>query len=231
MSINELATTSYISSIIILTNLLCIKAVTILLTDISSVFRLLLYKPIMSKILVLLFVCCISSSYGAAPKFNENRRAFDYAEAKDLTTTAEDEGPYAAAGKRPGKEFNLPTEDNVTDIPTELSTGPPATVYGAPSDVDNQASNAVDGNETTDEPESELLPSAQVQLTSAKQETGGAYIVQLADNPLQQIFYLSSGNDASAKLQSPVFQAVPSNPFLVPRTVAYYPQYHTWQTL
>lgn len=182
------------------------------------------------------------------------------------TTTA-----YAAAGFQPGREFNevesatgpyapsgwKPSGQRLT-VPVaapQQTYGSPSLVYGAPAvtpppstEEDAEDIEAVtkkmEGpqiNETTDEPDSEVLPAqSQSSNTAAKQQAAtapGLYFVQLPDGSVQQFIYYAAPEAASvaAKLQAaqPILQAQPIfyNPlFGAPsaRAVSYSSQYQSW---
>lgn len=153
-------------------------------------------------------------------------------------------GPYAPSGWKPsGQLLAFP----VRQQQTQQTYGVPSLVYGAaakPTDEENfedietvskmkAASEGPQINETTDEPESEVLP-AQSQ-TSGKQEIAeqskapGLYFIQLPDGSYQQFVYYAA---PAAKLQAqPILQAAQPvffNPLLAPRTVSYSSQYQSW---
>lgn len=199
------------------------------------------------------------SEYFGSPFARQELERTTTEQQDDTTTTASVGAPYPPAGyvydPPSGRLLTLPSSSfqRQQQKPSDVYGTPgqeaaePATEYGAPTettterDVEQQepeASDASEGNETTDEPESEILPSAQTQQqVSAKQMLGeGVYFVQLADGSYQRVVYLTSGNlqsnSVAAKIQiQPEYVQSPPvyyNPFLVPRAVSYSSQYQSW---
>lgn len=213
----------------------------------------------MTKNIIFILALAVTACIAEPPRYRQRTFARQEAEVAAATSTTEQETegttesvtPYAAAGapyspsgwKPAGRLLAFPARQQVQQV-----YGVPSLVYGSattttvpegnPDDeVETQASEGTQGNETTDEPESEILPSSQqtqnVPQTAAKQEvTPGAYFIQLSDGSVQQVIYYTSGNPlVAAKLQTqPILQAQPVyfNSLLAPRTVSYSSQYQSW---
>lgn len=213
----------------------------------------------MTKNIIFILALAVTACIAEPPRYRQRTFARQEAEVAAATSATEQETegttesvtPYAAAGapyspsgwKPAGRLLAFPARQQVQQV-----YGVPSLVYGSattttvpegnPDDeVETQASEGTQGNETTDEPESEILPSSQqtqnVPQTAAKQEiTPGAYFIQLSDGSVQQVIYYTSGNPlVAAKLQTqPILQAQPVyfNPLLAPRTVSYSSQYQSW---
>lgn len=137
--------------------------------------------------------------------------------------------------QQPSEVYGTPEPE--TSTPTAEYGPPEVTTTERDVEQDSEASDASEGNETTDEPESEILPSAQTQQVSAKQKLDeGVYFVQLADGSYQRVVYFTSGNlqnnaAVAAKIQlQPYVQSAPVyyNPLLVPQAVSYSSQYQSW---
>lgn len=214
----------------------------------------------MTKNIFFILALAVTACIAEPPRYRQRTFARQEAEVVAVTSTTEQEAegttesvtPYAAAGapyspsgwKPAGRLLAFPARQQVQQV-----YGVPSLVYGSATkptdpevnpddDVETQASEGTEGNETTDEPESEILPSSQQtqnvpSTTSSKQEgTPGAYFIQLPDGSVQQVIYYTSGNPlVAAKLQAqPILQAQPVyfNPLLAPRTVSYSSQYQSW---
>lgn len=161
----------------------------------------------------------------------------------DATVTEPEEGPeettgpYAPSGWQPsGQLLNLPSV-------RQRQLQQPRLVYGQPDATTTEeydttttsvASSEFESNETTDEPDSELLPNSALlsaKVTNAKlqqlrnqkltQETAaqnqqGAYYVQLADGSVQPVVYYQFPTNAAGGLVSARLQVQPQRSAVVP---------------
>lgn len=167
-----------------------------------------------------------------APFNGDDSDDSDDNEQTTTASTATTDGPYAPSGWQPaGRLLALPAFQRHQQQPGQLY-GAPSQEYGAPETTtdfsefgETEASAAAETNETTDEPESELLPgSAQLKIqktsgsTSTKVEklqkqqqqqeqtlfvTPATYFVQLPSGQLQQISAPAGAVSSAAYYQLP----------------------------
>lgn len=165
--------------------------------------------------------------------FNGDGEDSDDSDDNELTTTAATattDGPYAPSGWQPaGRLLALPAFQRQHQQPSQLY-GAPSHEYGAPETTtdfsefgETEASAAAETNETTDEPESELLPgsaqlnnqnsfgssAAKVEKLQKQQQqqsqlvTPATYFVQLPSGQLQQIAAPAGAVSSAAYYQLP----------------------------
>ncbi|CAD7082771.1 unnamed protein product [Hermetia illucens] len=149
-------------------------------------------------------------------------------------TTEVPEAPYAPAGFRPGKAFNLPTEDEearAAQNPPE-TTGIPADRYGPPEEPTTTV--VPQEEETTDNPGSEVEDLARNTAASGEEAAAeipdGLYYVQLPTGVQQLIVGVPEGGLKSENIK--LAQLVESPPVLVaanaPQSYSYVSQFQTW---
>lgn len=114
----------------------------------------------------------------------------------------------------------------------------PSLIYGVPQQENKFPSpefGTPQNNETTDEPDAELLPSSTATQTTQNVAATkpvvapGAYFVQLADGSYQRVVYYNNVEAAKIQVQ-PFVQSTPIyyNSLFAPRVVSYSSQYQSW---
>lgn len=207
----------------------------------------------MSKIGLIVLCLAITSAFAEPPRYRQRqqfeRQEMDPSNGGDGTVegTTQKSGPYPPAGWKPSKQqLTLPQRQSQQQPPNTLygapappqTYGPPATEYGPPQEESTttmSASDASEGNEITEEPESENVDivdiPAQVK-NPAKDVQNSLFYVQV---PRQQLVYVPVAQPIQRsglffqRLQVQPQPLLTTNQIILPgQAVSYSAQYQSW---